>query len=182
MNIWYLKFDVNKYGFRYLDVDEEYGRMIRRCNRIEKKQEIIYTLDHEWKGSDYADIYSFADIKGTFAINKQTKEILEKNVTINVEYLPITSNESDEEIYIVHILSAADVLDLKNCKCRYICNNYIYEIKKYSFKPEVKEYSIFKCIKQGVIDTVNIYCTDTFKDIIDENNITGFLFEKIYEI
>ena len=37
MNVWRLKLDVNNYGFRYLDVDEEYEKKIRYCERIEEK-------------------------------------------------------------------------------------------------------------------------------------------------
>ena len=129
MNIWRLKLDVNMYGYRYLDIDEEYAKMIIRCNRIEEKKHLMYTLDFEWKGNNYAD-----------------------------------------------------VLDLENCEYCFIMNKFVDYIYKFSFKPTVKEYSLFKCVANGFLSTSYLYCTDTFKNIIDENNITGFLFEKIYEI
>ena len=129
MNIWRLKLDVNMYGYRYLDIDEEYAKMIIRCNRIEEKKHLMYTLDFEWKGNNYAD-----------------------------------------------------VLDLENCEYCFIMNKFVDYIYKFSFKPTVKEYSLFKCVANGFLGTSYLYCTDTFKNIIDENNITGFLFEKIYEI
>ena len=129
MNIWRLKLDVNMYGYRYLDIDEEYAKMIIRCNRIEEKKHLMYTLDFEWKGNNYAD-----------------------------------------------------VLDLENCEYSFIMNKFVDYIYKFSFKPTVKEYSLFKCVANGFLSTSYLYCTDTFKNIIDENNITGFLFEKIYEI
>ena len=129
MNIWRLKLDVNMYGYRYLDIDEEYAKMIIRCNRIEEKKHLMYTLDFEWKGNNYAD-----------------------------------------------------VLDLENCEYCFIMNKFVDYIYKFSFKPTVKEYSLFKCVANGFLSTSYLHCTDTFKNIIDENNITGFLFEKIYEI
>ena len=139
-------------------------------------------MDPEWKGDAHADVYGFGDVKGIFAVNKKTKEILKNYSNLNIEFIKITSEEYDEELYLVHILSVADVLDLENCECILLLNKYVNHINKYSFKPSVKEYVLFKCIVQNMLNAVCIYCTDTFKDIIDENNITGFLFEKIYEI
>ena len=182
MNIWRLKLDVNMYGYRYLDIDEEYAKMIIRCNRIEEKKHLMYTLDFEWKGNNYADVYGFGNIKGVFAVTKKTKEILQEHNNLNIEFIKITSKESAEELYLVHILSAADVLDLENCEYSFIMNKFVDYIYKFSFKPTVKEYSLFKCVANGFLSTSYLYCTDTFKNIIDENNITGFLFEKIYEI
>ena len=122
MNIWRLKLDVNMYGYRYLDIDEEYAKMIIRCNRIEEKKHLMYTLDFEWKGNNYAD-----------------------------------------------------VLDLENCEYCFIMNKFVDYIYKFSFKPTVKEYSLFKCVANGFLSTSDLFIKELHNKGVDLNELSQFI-------
>ena len=57
-------------------------------------------------------------------------------------------------------------------------NKYIGLIDKYVFKDEVKEEYLFRCFKNGVLNSAHIYCTYRFKDIIEKYNIINYYNKK----
>ena len=61
-------------------------------------------------------------------------------------------------------------------------NRVITHIDSYAFKNEVFNLDIFKIILNGKKYTIDLFVTDKFKSIIEQNNITGLNLKKVYEI
>ena len=127
------------------------------------------------------DIIRFWGYCNTLAINKKTKTILEKNFN-NLQFLPIKLNNYDNnEYFIVNIIGYVNGLDTINSQVRKIDNKYIIDIYKYVFNTNVQKYDIFKLKINNKIRTTDIFVNDKFKNIIEQNQLTGLTFKKVFE-
>lgn len=127
------------------------------------------------------DIVRFWGYCNTLAINKKTKIILEKNFN-NLQFMPVKLNNHDnDEYFIVNIIGYVDGLDVINSQVRMIDNNYIIDIYKYVFNGNACKYDIFKLKINNKIRTTDIFVNDKFKNIIEQYQLTGLTFKKVFE-
>lgn len=172
-----LKIDKNNLG--------DFEKRIRKSIKIDNITEDTINIEYKKRFEDeieYADTYALENYGFCIAINERTKKIFENESNIEAQYFKLKSLDSKEELYMMSLLRKRDIIDYEKSEYSLIMNKYIGEIYKYVFKEEVKEEYIFKCFQDGVLDTIDKYCTDKFKYIVEKNNITGFKFEKIFEI
>lgn len=127
------------------------------------------------------DIIKLWGYSSGFIINDKSMNILKK-YNLNLQFLPVELFvKNNTKYYWIHILSNIEGLDTINSKTRKIYDKYIVEIYEYVFNENIVGHDVFKLILNGHVSATQIFVTDKFKKIIEENNITGLKFEKIYE-
>lgn len=157
-------------------------------SHFEEKQEdtsfprIIKPLDDKPLG----DIMNYSSMSGTFLVNERTKKILETHFKKIQFFNALCYEYPQEKLFILNVFNYNDVLDINKCKYKTGISRYgetqIGFIKSYAFKKEVYNLDIFKIIVNGVKRADYLFVTDTFKDIMEQNNITGLRLKKVYEI
>lgn len=134
----------------------------------------------------FADISNYFGTSGTFVINDKTKKIFETHFN-HIQFFPLICDQYPEKTFwLLNVYNYHDVLDISHCKYDTILNRkgnrVITHIDSYAFKNEVLNLDIFKIILNGKKYTIDLFVTDTFKDIMEQNNITGLRLKKVYEI
>lgn len=91
-----------------------------------------------------------------------------------------------KKIFILNIFNYKDILDLNKSKYTSGIDRYgkkaIGYFKSYAFKEEARNLDIFKIIVNGQKRINHLFVTDTFRNVIEQNNITGLRLKKVYEI
>lgn len=88
---------------------------------------------------------------------------------------------TEKEYFGINVTSVLDVIDYE--KAQYIkfkSNDRIMLFTKYSFKmcDELKKHPIFKIIDEP---RRGAFVSDKFKEIVEENELTGFKFELVWD-
>ena len=126
------------------------------------------------KGKNEADFSILWNGTCSYLVNERSKIILEPLAADAVEFVPIGGN-----LYLMHVLCAADALDTENIVAN-IYDNMIGYIRKFAFNPEaLPDSEIFKVICQTRIYSSAIFVTDRLKKMVEENHLTGFNFKEI---
>lgn len=129
--------------------------------------------------SDY-----LANDKGWFVVSEKLKNLLE-NMNTEIQYLPIriTEKSNGEELagyYIANIVRVVDALCLE--KSKYFTTEIagigtIYTVSKFGIYADKTEGSdIFKLANRQEIP---IFVSENFRNIINDNNITGIALREI---
>lgn len=187
MTIWEV-IDNNDYrDFTLVNDNNEYITDI--ATHFEEKQKNtsfirkIQTLDNDLP---FGDIMNYISINGTCVVNEKTKKILETNFQEIQFFNAICPKYPEEKFFILNVLNYKDVLDINKSKYTTGISRYgelkIGTIKSYAFKEEVRNLDIFKIIVNGKKRINHLFVTDTFKNIMEQNKITGLSLRKVYEI
>ena len=79
-----------------------------------------------------------------------------------------------------------DVLDIPNCVYRTMKNlkgeEVVGNIRKYAFKKEAFGLDMFKVYRNGYKNGIWLYVSDHFKQVMEENGITGLVLKEVYTI
>lgn len=114
--------------------------------------------------------------KGFLVANKDSLEKIQRLISSEIEVLPLASEKN--EYYILNILQVIDCLDLDNSKIKkYKAVDEILEIQKYAFIESMLVGKIIFKIKG--YETAEVFCTDIFKEYIEDEHITGLIFEEV---
>jgi hypothetical protein len=107
-------------------------------------------------------------------VSSKTRDVLSSFVKDQVEFLPIETEVGDFQALNVMIV---DCLDHSKSKFKRFNDGRIMRVEKYAFKPEtLKGLHIFR-IPEEVMS--RIYVDKAFKEIVEENSLTGLDFNKI---
>ncbi len=186
MTIWEVMCNYDLKNFTLINSNNEYVTDIA-THFIEKQNDTsfirkIQTLDDKPLG----DIMNYISISGTFLINEKTKKILEKHFNEIQFFNTICPEYPEEKIFLLNTFNFQDILDVNKCKYTSVKSKYgelkIGTIKSYAFKEEARNLDIFKIIVNGQKRINHLFVTDTFKDIMEQNNITSLRLRKVYEI
>ncbi len=143
----------------------------------------IKTLDADMP---LGDIMNYISMSGTFVLNEKTKIILENNFEGIQFFNTICPEFPQEKFFILNTFNYKDILDLNKSKYTSGIDRYgkkaIGYFKSYAFKEEARNLDIFKIIVNGQKRINHLFVTDTFRNVMEQNNITGLRLRKVYEI
>ena len=125
------------------------------------------------KLSDAPGFYSHIPIFG-----EKAKKFLEYVCGGAVEFLPLINEE--KIFWIVNIVRVLDCIEYEKSEYKKFPNSRkVMRFKKYYFKPEIiSNEHIFK-IKDMPLSAP--FVSDEFKKVVEENNLTGFKFELVWD-
>ena len=111
--------------------------------------------------------------------SKKALECLYAIMADDVEVLPLEYD--DGEYYAINVVSVIDVIDYeKSDFIKFNNSDKIMLFKSYAFcKDKIKDQNIFKIIDEP---RRRAFVSEKFKQIVDENHLTGFNFEFICDI
>lgn len=166
------------------------------------------TLMYDLQPADF-NKFIFSGIE-IWIISQKAKQIIEPIVGKTIEFLPLVHRANsyqkisyfkqiffrrtwktllslipEEPHYIVHTLNVkpTEVLDFDQSDFEEDkTDGKIRFIEKIVFKPElVKDTDLFKINNSGFYFKTATFISDTFKTLIEENNLTGLAFSDVYE-
>lgn len=122
-----------------------------------------------FQDSDFTEFITFP------VFNQKAKDILEEHIGSSVEFLPLDYKE--ENIFLLNVTQLIP-LDIENAEVVYFPDNVrILDIEKYDFKEkDIDNAMIFTAKEKPLLD---ILVTEKFKQIVEENNLTGLKFTKV---
>ena len=177
MKIWKLNFNVEEYDSL---VPVKYSLDKFQIFDGKKKEDYwtplpVKRMEPE-KGLDLGDASGFI---GFPAFNQKALSALEPLIRDSVEVLPLAFKE--KPYWGINVVSVLDVLDYSKSIYRIFPNtNKIAIIEKYAFRncAELKKHNIFKIIDEP---QTRPFVSDEFKNAVEQNNLTGFLFELVWD-
>lgn len=132
-----------------------------------------------------ADIMNFWSALSIYVVSEKAKNVFEhclEEIKFSEVFYP---EMPTEKFYLLIIQKYYDVLDINHCKYQTIRNRYgecrISNINSYAFKSTVSDLDIFRIIVNQKSYDTHLFITDIFKNIVENNNLTGLNFRKVYE-
>lgn len=184
MKIWCLKVDTGKRddAKQYQLVNKENTFLENFEQSIYKAEKLNGKLDniqaHVIHGRRETDLSILWNGCCLYLVNERGKEVLKSILDSCVEFIPI---ESDEKRYLLNILSVLDALDMNKVEGDSF-NDILYYIKKFSFISEkLSGVPAFKVMLYGDIYEPEVFVSEEFKRVVEENKLTGFDFQLIGE-
>ena len=175
MNIWQLKFDVDNYS-NLEAVPPLNADALQSFNGTSKLS--------TWtpiKVVVMEDDKSLSDAPGFIipVFSQRALGILLPLIENSVEVLNINFNNV-VPYYAINVTSVLDVINYSESEYKtYRDGKRILAFKKYSFKinKELTTHNIFKIIDEP---TRNAFVSDKFKEAVEKNNLSGFVFKKVW--
>lgn len=193
-NIWVLRHNTN--DFKFLSVrDERYGTFPRLDGTPELAvwvpQQVWYDPLVFREGGALANfpawsVHTVGDAKA--------KAVMQEIIAEHVEFLPLDFQApvgdgslyspealrslSGKTYYVINVLTTLDCLDFEQSEFTYFkSTGGIRSIRKRVFKPDcIGDTPIFKL---PILNRVTTYVTDSFKQLVEDNNLTGLEFRKV---
>ena len=180
MKIWRTEVDSD---YKSLGYDNEHHvRQIMSYERGELPEwrPVYVQVVDEW-GSRHEPMPSFPGLSMHITCNEEIKSILDGLLHKHVDFLPLASHMiRDEQYYILYPKTILDCLDNEQSEFSRF-QRYILGVKKYIFKPDcIGNTPIFRLPIAGS-PIGQPYVNDKFKQLVEENNLTGLRFRKVWE-
>ena len=123
-------------------------------------------------------IGDFVQLQGCIGCSEEAKNYILELTSGSIEFLPVFYQ--DTILYALNVVEVIDCLDEKKSEIEYFPNaGRIRVIKRYELKSELLSGKhIFK-IPQRIMGT--IYVSDDFKNLIEQNRLSGLTFYKKWE-
>lgn len=187
--VWLL--DHNTIDFNDLSYrDERYGNFPRRDGTPEfetwEPQHLWY---HPLDFQEDKGIANFPSWGGVTICDAKAKAIMQELIDDCVEFLPlifhkgthpgayVTTTTSYGEYYVINPVKILDCLDHQRSEFSYF--GPLRKIDKYVFKPDcIGETPIFIL---PISKRTKLFVTDAFKQLVEDNNLTGLEFIKVWE-
>lgn len=169
MKIYEFDIDMDDYTYFNGDIDED----IFDGTPLKKQWNPIQATegDLSLKKGDFRNW-----ISTVFSCNEKTKEILEKNLIGKAEFLKVKFHE---DFWIMNCTNVIDAIDYGKAIPVRTDSGILYKFDEYAFKKELVENQyIFKIPE---FKTVRLFATEKFKNLIEENNITGPYFTEVWD-
>ena len=174
MKIWHLICDVD--NFTNLAFDTEFDlKFIESFNGDSK---IDTWVTPKFIRMDNRIIGNSIGLSSHIPVFDKTAVLLLKNeLKKNTELLPIIFEE--DEYYIVNVTKVLDCINLSKSQYKTFSDGRIMRFIKYAFdEKKVKDVDIFKL--KG-FERNRPFVSDNFRNIVIENNLTGFKFELVWD-
>lgn len=113
------------------------------------------------------------------AFKERTLTALYPLIQDSVEVLDLDFPE--EKFFGINVTTLLDVIDYKKSKYKLFSDGKrVMYFKQYAFKetPELYKYNIFKLIDEA---KGRAFVNDKFKNAVEENHLTGFVFELVWD-
>ena len=188
MNIW--KVSANE-GYNDAFLIDEHGeqRFEKICDfTMIQNNPFLRNLEIRTKEKGFPDVMNYYGIGGTIIVSKKLKSILEQNYeNLNIQFLPcICSQYPNIDLWILNVCEYHNVLDMNNSIFRKTINLHnievIRSVKKYVFMNLAFDLDLFKIYLGNRKYATYLFISDRFKALMEDNNITGLMLEKVYTV
>lgn len=177
MKIWQLSFDVDSFD-NFIpekefsaDVVQSFDGRSQKANWVPLK---VKRMEPE-KGLALGDAPGFT----IPVFSRRALNILSSIISESSEILELITD--DGEYYGINVTAVLDVIDYSKSEYRtYSDGKRIMAFKKYAFlqNPELSKHNIFKITDEP---TRRAFVSDRFKNMVEENGLTGFKFKLVWE-
>lgn len=125
---------------------------------------------------------NFPRISGNITCDEEAKLILENLVHDHVEFLPLLSHTiKDKQYYILYPKTILNCLDNEQSEFARLKGKYILGIRKHVFRPRcVGDTPVFRLPVAGS-PSGEPYVNDKFKQMVEDNALTGLEFRKVWD-
>lgn len=164
--------------------DDDYGIGLNKMSigKFYENWDNRFSFYYEKREGSVASDY-LANDKGWFVVSKKLKDLLLRMNT-NIQFLPVSVNEKNGEkkydYFIANILTLVDALCLENSdyfESAIPRIGSIYTISKFAvYERKIEGMDVFKLTNRQEIP---IFVSETFKEAVERNNITGIGFREI---
>lgn len=117
----------------------------------------------------------------TVVCDLEAKQIISDLLENHVEFLPLASpTVTNTEYFAINVLQILDCLDYEGCEfTRFKSTGGIRSVRKFEFKRDrIGGIPIFKL---PILRSISTYVNDEFKQLVEDNNLTGLEFRKVWE-
>lgn len=130
----------------------------------------------------YERVPNFPSISGNITCDEESKLILDELVHDHVEFLPLLSHTiKDRQLYILYPKTILDCLDNEQSEFVRTRTGYIRGISRHVFRSDcISDTPIFRLPIAGSPSS-RPYVSDEFQQLIEDNNLTGLEFWKVWE-
>ena len=183
--VWSLRHNVTDFNY-LVSLDQQgappLGEGTSQLETWEPRQVWYHPLDFE-KDLGMANFPRWSAV--SIVCDAVAKEIIHKLLADHVEFLPLAyygtkfldGKVSDSKYSAINVLKILDCLDHKRIEFSYYGS--LKYISQLAFKPNcIGGTPIFKLPIQNSIST---YVTNEFKQLVEDNNLTGLKFRKVWE-
>lgn len=136
----------------------------------------------------FSDIMNYWGTSGSCIVSAKAKAVIEKYFGhLAIQFFSCYNGDfPDLEMWILSVTEYHDVLDIPNCVYRTMKNlkgeEVVGNIRKYAFKKEAFGLDMFKVYRNGYKNGIWLYVSDHFKQVMEENGITGLVLKEVYTI
>ncbi|MDB2099263.1 imm11 family protein [Clostridium paraputrificum] len=182
MKIWRLYCDANKYLGYWVDNESILEDIKNKLNTGEmiSDWEAIQIEKGDENSEIIGDISQCWSYSGIIFVSEKVKTILENIYSDELQFLEVF-DEEDNKLYIMNILKYVEGIDYEKSKLHIVGGKYIVGVDEYVFLDIVKQIPIFKLNLKGFRWNMAIFISDDFKKLLQDNKVTGVLFEELYE-
>lgn len=188
MNIW--KLSVNEDFNDAFLINESGKQCFEKDSFFKEIQDSpqIRNLDIRMKSMGFPDVMNYWGTGGTCIVNSEVRDLIMSYFgDLSIQFVPCRCDKfTDMEMWLLNVCEYHDVLDVKKSICRKIRNfegkEVISSVKKYVFRKEAFDFDIFKIYLSNRKYTTYLFVSDRFKNIMEQNNITGLNLIKVYEL
>ena len=116
----------------------------------------------------------------TMVLSKRGLNALKDILKDSVEIIPLQCK--GREYFVVNILNIIDALNYNNAELKRLSTGLVVGLTKYSFlKEKIQDKNVFKILLNGIEMVTEIFVSETFKNIVEENELKGFKFEEVWD-
>jgi len=165
------------HGFEQYELKE--GNLLENWN---DNITFYFNLNDGNRFTDY-----LANNLGWFIVSRKFKDIIKK-VGGEVQFLPVNvvdfvskSKIENDEYFVANVLSIVDALNLENSDYSVmdLDGEKVYSVRKYAVSQDkINNTNVFKLMG----DEIPLFVSETFKQLVEENKITGCEFLEIRTI
>ena len=145
------------------------------------------TIRLESGRNGFPDIMNYWGAVGScgFIVSEKMKDLLENSFAgVTMQFIPcVCEGFPDKKVWIWNACEFHDLLDVEHSEYDTIVdlkgNTVIRKVEKYAFKPEAAKHDMFKIYLNGRPNSSPLFFTERFKDVMEQNGIKGFAYEKV---
>ena len=190
MTIWQVK---TGWKYKSLGYDEEHYVkyiMAYRRGELSRWQPVYVGYSNEVYISDMDEMYDrfphFPGLSSDIACDEKAKSILDELIHGYVDFLPLASHTiTDKQYCILYPKTLLDCLDNERTEFVRTQSGFIFGVRRYVFKSDcIGDTPIFRLPLPTADNPSPIFCpyvNDEFKQLVEDNNLTGLEFEKVWE-
>lgn len=184
MKIWQISYDYdNEHNNQFVLCNKEkvFLQRFEKCmyNDIKVKEDFDGLEIERISGDKTCDFPKLWYAMTTLMCSKKAKDLLQNLIDNDVEFIPTKCNE--DELYIIHTLHYKDAVDHDSSEIRSLSSGLEVEYLSYSFIEEkIENANIFKVLLNNNHYTTKIFVTSEFKDIVEQNGLTGIKFTEVW--
>lgn len=177
MRVWEFDVDIIRYKSynqkNYGDIESELfdGRILQDSWKI---VEFVPTKDEKGQKREFGDVSSWLSVP---LFQGEAIDKLKPLIGDSIEILPINVAEKDYKI--INVIKVLDCIDYDNAEVKRLPSGGVLRFLKYAFQKDVVENEHIFRIKEK--PGSRLFVSDDFKKVVEENNLTGFKFELVWD-